>query len=123
MFVRSLDDCDEFVAGDGSLLRELLHPDKAGLDIRYSLAHARVTPGQTTKRHRLTTSEVYYIIEGAGTMVIDEKSRPVGPGCAIYIRPGAVQSIANTGAADLVFICLVDPAWQVEDEEILSIDD
>ncbi len=120
MFVRSLDDCEEFVAGDGSLLRELLHPDKAKIDIRYSLAHARVPPGQTTKRHRLATSEVYYIIEGSARMTIDDESRTVGPGCAVYIRPQAVQSIENTGTRDLVFICMVDPAWRLEDEEILE---
>ena len=120
MFVTSLDECEEFVAGDGSLLRELLHPDKAPIDIRYSLAHARVPPGETTKRHRLATSEVYYIIEGAGNMIINEKSRPVEPGCAVYIQPQAVQSIENTGATDLVFICMVDPAWRLEDEEILE---
>jgi len=120
MFVRSLDDGAEFVAGDDSLLREILHPDKAALAIRYSLAHATVLPGQTTKRHRLTTAEVYYIIQGAGTIMIDEESRPVAPGDAVYIPPGAVQSIANTGRHDLVFLCIVDPAWQPQDEEILD---
>ncbi len=120
MFVRSLADCAEFVAGDDSLLRELLHPDKAKIDIRYSLAHARVPSGETTKRHRLATSEVYYIIEGTGKMTIDDESREVGPGCAVYIPPGTVQSIQNTGISDLVFLCIVDPAWCPEDEEILG---
>jgi len=119
MFVRSLDECDEFVAGDGSRLRELLHPDKAQVEIRYSLAHAWLTPGEVTKPHRLATSEVYYIVDGQGQMSIDDESRAVGPGCIIYIPPGAVQFIENTGADDLVFLCIVDPAWQPEDEEIL----
>ncbi len=46
MFIKKLQDCDEFVAGDNSLLRELLHPSKANLAIRYSLAHAVVKRGQ-----------------------------------------------------------------------------
>ena len=58
MLIKKLLDCDEFVAGDNSLLRELLHPAKADLDIRYSLAHAIVKPGQTSKPHKLKTSEV-----------------------------------------------------------------
>jgi hypothetical protein len=62
MFLKHLKDCDEFVAGDDSILRELLHPDKADLRLRYSLAHAVVRPGQTTRPHRLKTSEVYYIL-------------------------------------------------------------
>ena len=120
MFARSLDDCAEFVAGDGCLLRELLHPGKAKVQIRYSLAHARVPPGEVTKPHRLATSEVYYIVAGQGTMCVDDESRPVRSGCTIYIPPGAVQFIENTGPDDLVFLCIVDPAWRPKDEDILS---
>jgi mannose-6-phosphate isomerase-like protein (cupin superfamily) len=120
MFIRSLWDCDEFAAGDGSILRELLHPDKADLAIRYSLAHAKVLPGQITQPHRLATAEVYYIIEGSGQMTIDGESAPVGPGCAVYIPPGSTQHIENVGDDDLVFICLVDPAWRARDEEIFD---
>lgn len=61
MFIRRLQDCQEFIAGDNSILRELLHPDKADLALRYSFAHAVVRPAQTTLPHRLRTSEVYYL--------------------------------------------------------------
>ncbi len=121
MLVRSLNDCEEFVARDGSLLRELLHPDKASLEIRYSLAHATVPPGQATRPHRLTTAEVYYVIKGTGEMFIDGDSEPVGPGCAVYIPPGAAQYIENIGVGDLTFLCIVDPAWQPENEEIIKV--
>ena len=56
MFIRHLQDCPEFIAGDNSILRELLHPDKADLDLRYSFAHAIVRPAQTTLPHRLRES-------------------------------------------------------------------
>jgi len=120
MLVRSTGECEEFVAGDGSLLRELLHPDKAGVKIRYSLAHAKVPRGRATKPHRLTTAEVYYIMQGSGRMSIDDASRPVEPGDAVYIPPGAIQSIQNVGTDELTFLCIVDPAWQPQDEEILE---
>ena len=120
MLVRSLTECSQFVAGDGSLLRELLHPDKAKLDLRYSLAHATVPTGEATKPHRLKASEVYYIVAGTGTMVIDDESRPVRPGDAVYIPPGTAQYIENTGRVDLVFLCIVDPAWQPQDEQIIT---
>ena len=101
------------------LLHQVLHPDKARLAIRSSLAHAVVHPGQTTWRHRLKTSEIYYIIEGEGVMHIDGESAPVRPGSTVYIPPLAAQCITNTGAVDLGFICVVDPAWRKEDEEVL----
>lgn len=119
MLVRHLSECVEFTAGDNCRLREILHPDKEPLALRYSLAHAVVKPGDTTWKHRLVTSEVYYIIEGAGMMHIDGESRPVTPGCTIYIPPHAIQCITNTGTNDLVFLCIVDPAWRKEDEEVV----
>jgi len=119
MFIRELKDCEEFIAGDNCALREILHPDKDKIALSYSLAHAVVRPGDTTRPHRLRTAEVYYILEGEGTMHINDNSAPVRPGTTIYIPPLAKQSITNSGTTELVFICIVDPAWRKEDEEIL----
>ncbi|MDX2216380.1 MAG: cupin domain-containing protein [Oculatellaceae cyanobacterium bins.114] len=118
MLVRKLNECEEFIAGDGTLLRELLHPDKQPLELRYSLAHAIVLPGDTSTPHSLTTSEVYYILSGIGDMHIDGETQRVETGDAVYIPPNAKQFIHNSGAEPLVFICIVDPAWRKEDEII-----
>jgi mannose-6-phosphate isomerase-like protein (cupin superfamily) len=99
MLIRKLKDCPEFFAGDNTLLRELLHPDKHPIDLRYSLAQAVVAVGQTSISHSLTTSEVYYILSGTGDMQIDGAARSVEPGDAIYIPPNATQCISNTGMA------------------------
>ena len=165
MLIKDLNHCEEFIAGDDSLLRQLLHPDEANVDFhrdpsgnlpsehgepgtrlrvrvapralpgegatgypcagvpliacRYSLCHATVKPGQTTRPHRLRTSEVYYILGGQGLMSIDGESEAVRPGQAIYIPPHSTQYIQNTGSSDLTFLCIVDPAWREEDEEVL----
>ncbi len=120
MLVRRLEDCREFVAADGSVLRELLHAKAQPVQIRYSLAHAKVTVGQSTLPHRLASSEVYYILAGRGMMHIDRETHPVGPGCAVYIPPTSVQYIESVGDTDLVFLCIVDPAWRAQDEDILK---
>ncbi len=120
MWVRDLKDCPEFIAGDLAALRELLHGEKDRLALRYSLAHALVKPGQKTLPHRLKTSEVYYILEGCGRITIDGESADVAAGQAIYIPPHAVQFIENPGPGDLAFLCIVDPAWRPEDEEVLA---
>ncbi|MGP1374871.1 MAG: cupin domain-containing protein [Almyronema sp.] len=120
MLVQKLMDCEEFVAGDGTLLRELLHPDKQPIDLRYSLAHAIVPVGQISTPHALKTSEVYYILSGRGEMHIERETQLVKPGDAIYIPPNARQFIRNCGNEPLVFICIVDPAWQPEDEVVFA---
>lgn len=119
MFIKDLKNCKEFIARDNAILRELLHPDKENLKLRYSLAYATVKPGDTSYRHKLKNSEVYYILEGEGIMYIDNEAVEVHPGQAIYIPPNAIQCIRNTGRDDLKFLCIVDPAWRPEDEEVL----
>jgi mannose-6-phosphate isomerase-like protein (cupin superfamily) len=116
MLVRKLQECEEFIAGDHTILRELLHPDKQDINLRYSLAHAVLAVGKTSLPHALKTSEVYYILSGKGEMHINQESQIVEEGDAIYIPPNTKQFISNCGDIPLVFICLVDPAWRKEDE-------
>ena len=121
MLIRKFKDCPEIAAADGTRLRELLHPNREyPFDGRYSLAHVILAPGEASHRHRLKTDEVYYIVAGTGKIHIDDESATVEAGDAIDIPPNSIQWIKNTGQTDLVFLCIVDPAWQAENEEIIK---
>jgi mannose-6-phosphate isomerase-like protein (cupin superfamily) len=119
VLTKSLAACREILAGDKTILRELLHPSRDPAAVGYSLAHAKLARGAASKPHRLKTSEVYYFISGRGLMHVDGKTTSVAGEQALYVPPGAVQHLENTGTDDLVFLCIVDPAWQKEDEEVL----
>lgn len=119
MIVKPLKASPGFRAGDASFLREILHPGKEPVAVGYSLAHASVGPGERTLPHRLRTTEVYFILEGRGLMRVGDERAEVGPGDAVVIPPGEAQSIENIGTDVLSFLCIVDPAWRAEDEEIL----
>lgn len=70
MLIKDLKNCKEIIAGDKTVLRELLHPDKiSDAAFRYSLAHATVRVGESSIPHALKTSEVYYILDGEGENV------------------------------------------------------
>lgn len=118
MLVQKLNACTEFIAGDSTRLRELLHPDKQPIALRYSLAHATLLAGETSQPHSLKTSEVYYILSGRGEMHIEAETQIVEPGDCVYIPPNARQFIHSCGDEPLVFICIVDPAWRKEDETV-----
>jgi mannose-6-phosphate isomerase-like protein (cupin superfamily) len=120
MIVTRLEDCPEFIAGDRTRLRELLHPGKSKAEVGYSLAHGYLDPGNRSSRHRLRSSEVYYFLAGEGTFTVGERSVKVSRGAMVYVPPGAEQSLLNTGSQAIEFLCLVDPAWTMEDEEILE---
>jgi mannose-6-phosphate isomerase-like protein (cupin superfamily) len=119
MLIKDLANSRPFLSGDRAVLRELLHPDKAPLALHYSLAHAVVKAGKKTLPHRLAASEVYYILSGRGVIHVDGEVEKVRPGQAVYIPAGSVQFIENPGRSDLAFLCIVDPAWRPEDEEVL----
>jgi mannose-6-phosphate isomerase-like protein (cupin superfamily) len=120
MLTTHLQHCPEFLAGDHTRLRELLHPAKAPLALGYSLAHGSLDPGMQSLWHRLRSSEVYYFIAGHGVMSIEEESTAVEPGSVIYVPPGARQSLLNSGTDPIEFLCLVDPAWAAEDEAVVD---
>jgi mannose-6-phosphate isomerase-like protein (cupin superfamily) len=120
MLKRTLFDCPAFLAGDHTVIRELLHPAKQAIKLGYSLAHGKLPAGRRSKRHVLTSSEVYYFLAGQGTMAIDGEADSVEAGSVVYVPPGAQQSLENTGTTDVEFLCLVDPAWRLEDESILE---
>lgn len=118
MLVRRLSECPEFISGDKAFLREILHPDKAPVSLRYSLAWARVPAGMATAPHRLAYTEVYHILQGQGVMHVGGEIRDVGPGDTVYIPPEESQFIESSGTDELVFLCVVDPAWREEIEVV-----
>ncbi len=120
MFIRNLKSCKKFIAGDSSVLRELLNARKGEFAFGYGLAHAVVKPKKATKPHKLKTSEVYYVLEGIGRMHINKEVSNVRPGDTIYIPPDRLQYIENIGKSDLVFLCIVDPAWRLQNEEVIG---
>jgi mannose-6-phosphate isomerase-like protein (cupin superfamily) len=118
--IRRLADCKEFLAGDHTNLRELLHPARAPVQIGYSLAHGTLEPGATSKRHRLAATEVYYFMSGEGVFHAGKQASTVQAGTAVYVPSGVVQWVENTGGDRLEFLCLVEPAWTAEGEEVFD---
>jgi mannose-6-phosphate isomerase-like protein (cupin superfamily) len=115
MRIKNLSQCTAIVANDLCELREVFHPEHDGWPVGYSLAHAVVRPGERTLRHHLTgRSEVYYVLQGRGRMHVDAEECDVGPGDALLIPAGAVQYLENTGGEELIFLAIVEPAWQPE---------
>jgi mannose-6-phosphate isomerase-like protein (cupin superfamily) len=108
-----------FTAGDETIIRELLHPKNDPVPLGYSLAHAEVPPGAASLPHRLHgRSETYLLLEGEGQAYIDGQAYDLQKDELLYIPAGAEQYIRNTGAGVLRFLCIVDPPWSAETEEV-----
>ena len=122
MIVKRFEEQDEIVALDDTRVREFLNPnhEEVGLHLTYSLAHASLPPGKSSLPHRFfEASEVYYILNGKGLMHIDDEVVEVEPGDTVYIPPKAVQYIESIGEGSLDFLCIVNPAWEPNAEELV----
>jgi mannose-6-phosphate isomerase-like protein (cupin superfamily) len=103
---------------DGSLVREIVHPDH--LPVRHlSLAEATLEPRASTALHyHEQGEEVYYVIAGRGVLIIAGEEAEIGPGQAALIPARARHRIVNTGDEDLVFLCLSSPPYRHEDTQV-----
>ena len=76
--------------------------------------------GKKSKKHKLGSSEIYYILEGYGKLKIQDKTFNIQKDDSVFVPSNSEQSIENTGVNDLKFLCIVDPAWQAKDEVVLE---
>lgn len=94
----------------GAYSKLLVNPDNSAtkyLDFRLSLYQ----PKSLVADHVHEQAEhVYYILQGRGLMKLDGVPYVVEPNQAIFIPPGVVHSLANTGLENLLFIVVTVPA-------------
>ena len=119
MLIKSLRACPPLIANDGCTIFELLHPKNDPLELPYSFAVAEVGPGQSSYRHRLQQTEIYFLLSGSGVMHIGQDAQTVQEGDAVVIPAGAEQWIENPGDTVLRFVAVVSPPWREEDDERL----
>lgn len=114
------DDIEAFVTKEGTIIRELMHPNVHG-NSNLSIAEAIVAPGKTTllrKHHQ--SEEIYHITAGSGTMQLVGKGHfTVHVGDTICIDPGTEYNIINTSdTTALKIIAMSSPPFQPNDTVI-----
>jgi len=119
MLIRNALDCVEVDSPDGCYIRELLQPPREAQGLGFSLALARLGPGERTHAHVLDHDEVYFLLEGEGCMHIGAEVSAVRPQDAVFIPRGALQWIENLGGGDLRFLALVSPPWRPEVDRLV----
>ena len=120
MLEKKIPNIDSIDGGEGTVIRQIFHPHNTLNGIRYSISHSELKPRKKSKLHQLKSSEIYYILQGEGKLMVDDESIQVSKDQVIYIPPHSKQMIENTGNSDLEFLCIVDPAWKQEDEIVLE---
>lgn len=105
---------------DGSVIRELMHPDVHG-NLRQSLAEATIPEGGATLLHKhYETEEIYHVTQGEGRMFLGKEQFQVERGDTVCIPPGTPHKIQNSGQGPLIILCCSSPAYAHDDTELLA---
>jgi len=105
---------------EGTKIKQYFHPHNTLNGINFSMAQFTLEPGKKSKLHKMSSSEIYYILEGTGNLKIDEDEYQLEKDDSVYVPPNSKQIIENTGSINLRFLCIVEPAWKADDEILLE---
>lgn len=99
---------------DRSIINELEKNDS------FSIAYGELNVGEKTKKHVMEMTEMYYILEGKGTLTINQEVHQIKQDMYIKVPPNSVQQLKNAGKINLRFLCIVTPPYDPENEIILD---
>lgn len=120
MSLRKNSEIDSIEGNEGTKIKQYFHPHNTLNGINYSLAQFTLDVGKKSKRHKIKSSEIYYILEGSGKLTINEETYLLEKDDSVYVPPNAEQFIENAGNEILKFLCIVEPAWKADDEVLLE---
>lgn len=120
LIVKEVKDLAHFLAGDMTILTEVLHPKNESVSIPYSLAFAKLEKGQSSLPHKLGNDELYIFIKGYGSIIIESEVVSVKEGTVVFVPKHKMQHVNNEGSESLCFYCVVSPPWEEGKEEVLK---
>lgn len=96
-------------------LREVINLSKV------SMAHVIMDKGNVSLLHKhATMSEVYFILDGEGTIYYGDKALNVEKGAYIVLAPNMPHKLKNIGNCDLEHLVFAIPPFIPEDVEVLE---
>jgi len=104
----------EGAARERGNLRSWQHAGRESGAAAISLRVLEVGPGRSPGLGRADCDEVLYVFEGAGTLLFEGGSRPIGSDTGFYVPPGASFEIEASAPMTLVSSRCPDPGDRAE---------
>jgi len=120
MSLRKNSEIESIQGNEGTKIKQFFNPQNTQNKINSSIAQFTLEQGKKSIIHKIKPSEIYYILEGSGDLSVGEDTFHLQKDDSVFVPPNSKQFIKNTGTEDLRFLCIVEPAWNVEDETILE---
>ena len=97
------------VPGGGGSYRILLDRQLGGAQ-HFSLLVNEIQPGYTGAYHKHDVEHAWYILQGQGTMWVDDVPHEIGPNMAVFAPAGVMHRIASLGPEPLKYVVVYAPA-------------
>jgi len=80
--------------------------------VRTSVWQVEIPPGEPPTPHELTDEEIFVVLEGVATVMIDGEVSSAGAGDTIVVPSGVSFALANAGAQSLRLLCCLPVGGQ-----------
>ena len=107
MYLKQSDETDALIEGlhdgDGAVKARRIFPDGSRLPIKIAVwtLEPGVSEGSHVHEGDRALEEIYYFLQGSGTMWVDDEVVPVRAGDAVMVPPRADHGFRNTGDSNL----------------------
>ena len=92
----------------GGLVKRLVHPKTTGSkNLGVSICY--LNPGEEITPHRHEYEEAYFILQGEGTMLLEDEKIHLEKNLSVYIPINAKHGQKNDGNEPLVLLCSLTP--------------
>lgn len=103
---------EKIAVAPGVELRELIGRVAKAKTSNYSVARFALAPGRGTgTSYNQVGEEVFLIISGRGTVVVDKKTSPVAAGTVVVLKPTVRHSLTAAADSPLEFYAITTPAF------------
>ena len=75
----------------------------------FVMGHVTIYPGGSVPIHSHEQEEVYFIVEGEGSITVGEETRDVKAGDCIYLHPPLEHKLENTSKNNMVMMFCYAP--------------
>lgn len=111
-----------YTAADGSLVRELLHPEIHGA-LKTSLSEMVVAPfGESALYTHPGSDLTVHFLEGRGSMRVDARIFSAAERDTVYVPSGSSWQVHNSGDCFLRLLCFFSPFHKHSETIIVSAD-
>ena len=97
---------------DAGIVSYLLASARTSQSQHLTTTLVEIEPGGIQRIHSHIPEQIYFILEGSGSMTVGSESEQVGPGDCVFIPSGSDHGLINDGNSTLRYFSASAPTFE-----------